>query len=304
LNLLDKSTFWIFISGSDEDSHVEDIIFGLSCLEKRGVSPDRIAVFIDKSDRWIFIDESRFSSKITINSTYEITDILNSQITEKVVVFVTGHGNENGIKVLEQNGEDYEIKPYQLIKLVQNINGLQSGLIILGQCYAGTFNFLNLESSDTGQPTPEISIIGATDLQVSINATFSPDDPDEIDTSNNPLNNNLVNIFLTCFMYYVASPKDIDGDGIATVLDIYKAALVKSNKILIKVKRNALLDMHEHYAFTSDMKKYPWVTHKNAPETEKILDKAEKDYNEKSAILLSTQNSWILNVDLARRLTF
>jgi hypothetical protein len=315
LDLIDNSTFWMFISGSDENSHVDDIIFGLSCLiEKRGVSIDSIAVFIDKSINWNLIDQSRFPNEITIHPTHDIENVLNSRKVEKLVVIVTGHGSEKGMQVLSSSGENSEIKPYQLLNLIKNINDLQFGLIILGQCYAGTFNFLDLSNPYTGQSTPKISIIGATDLQVSISATFSPAD---LDANSQLLNNSspwIANVFLTCFMHYVANPVDIDGDGLITVLDIYKAALIKSNKILIKAKSDAFLDMQKSFAFsnaTLDVQRYSAVHHEptydsdeNKSTTEKILDKAEMDYNENSALLLSTQNSWILNVDLAKRLKF
>jgi hypothetical protein len=36
--------------------------------------------------------------------------------------------------------------------------------------------------------------------------------------------------------------------------------------------------------------------------TQEIIDKAQEDYWESSALVLSSQNPWILNSDLARRL--
>jgi hypothetical protein len=305
LNLLDKSTFWVFISGSDENQYVQDILFGTLCLvKKRDVSTDSIAVFIDKSNESSFIDTSEFPDGITISSTCEMPTILKSKKMDKIVVVVTGHGNERGIQAYLPDKNPYEIRPNEFIELIQEIEGLKYGLIILCQCYAGTFNFLDVTTHHTNSQLPEISIIGATDLQVSISAEF-------MIKKDLPIKSNaryfecepkwIANFFLVFFMYYIAFPENADGDELTTILNIYKLAGAQTNKILIKAKQGLLLYflspirqslLHDEERLSTDN-----------PINQDITTDAEKDYLEKSALLLSSQNPWISNVDLARRLT-
>jgi hypothetical protein len=77
-----------------------------------------------------------------IFKTSEVSDKILQKNPDKLVVVVTGHGSDLGINALPP------ISPFALIESLKNIAGLTYGLVVLGQCYAGIFNFLEVKKID------------------------------------------------------------------------------------------------------------------------------------------------------------
>jgi hypothetical protein len=298
LNLLDNQTLWAFVSGSDEDQYIGDIVFGLACLHHRQITSENIIIFIDKPKESKYINN--LFGDTEVYCTHEMLSVFRKKSVRKVVVIVTGHGNEKGIEVLSAENESTEIKPYQLIGMMKEIETLRYGLIVLGQCYAGTFNFLegvNQTSQLNDYPSSEISIIGATDLHISMSATMNLSTDGNLDNFT-CYSEWTANLFIFFFLYHTAFPEDTDGDGYTTVIDTYKIAGIKANKILIQSKQEAFLLMYRHSMILENKGNEL----KGFSMTQEIIDKAQEDYWESSALVLSSQNPWILNPDLARRL--
>jgi hypothetical protein len=298
LNLLDNQTLWAFVSGSDEDKYIGDIVFGLACLSHRQITSENIVIFIDKPRKSRYVDE--LFSGTEVYHTHEMLSVFREKSVKKVVVIVTGHGNEKGIQVLSTENEPTEIKPCQLIDIMKEIETLRYGLIVLGQCYAGTFNFLegvNQTSQLNDYPSSEISIIGATDLHISMSATMNLSTDSNLDKFT-CYSEWTANLFIFFFLYHTAFPEDTDGDGYTTVIDTYKIAGIKANKILIQSKQEAFLLMYRHSMILENKGNEL----KGFSMTQEIIEKAQEDYWESSALVLSSQNPWILNSDLARRL--
>jgi hypothetical protein len=293
LNLLDGETLWVFISGSDEDRFLDDILFGISCLQHRNIALDNIIIFVDQPSGMGFVSAHDFPAEINIYPTGELSLVLKDGKKEKITIIVTGHGNQNGICA------DSDIKPYELVSLVKKIKNLKYGLIVLGQCFAGTFNFLEVRTQNTRSKktiAPEISIIGATDLHVSISSRV------DISAISNLADFQcnqawLANLFLFFFMYYVAFPDDTDGDGVTTVIDTYKAAGIGANQLLINTKQHTFLAMHDI------LFQHGGSQLGDGSIIQRLTQQAHNDYLEKSAIVLSAQTPWILHANFARRLT-
>jgi hypothetical protein len=258
----------------------------------RNIEYDNILVFVDQPSGKEFVSAHGFPEAINIYQTCDVFPVLNSKAIEKIVIIVTGHGNQNGIAAT------VDIRPYELIRVIKSINKLKCGLIVLGQCYAGTFNYLEARSQDPitkKNVSPEICIVGATDLHVSISSlvnisTISPLNTFECNTEW------LANLFLFWFMYYIAIPQDTDGDGMITVVDTYKAAGIGANELLIFSKQNAFLAMH-------DLLLQQGGTHPSStPIVQRMTQEAHADYIAKSAIVLSSQTPWILHANFARQI--
>jgi hypothetical protein len=108
-------------------------------------------------------------------------------------------------------------------------------------------------------------------------------------------------LFIFFFLYHIAFPEDTDGDGYVTVIDTYKIAGIEANKILIQSKQDAFLLMYRYSMILEDEEKELEAL---LPTQQGLESDARKDYWKSSALVLSSQNPWILNSDLARRLKF
>lgn len=138
MSLTHEKTAWLFLSGSNskfETRHVDDIGFGISCLESRGISENDIFIFIDGPLVDINGHLSLFSSKpYVVNNTDNFLPFFSTNSYNNVILFVTGHGSVDGVD------SKTAIKPYPLISAIKNAPGIKTAIIFLGQCYAGTFN--------------------------------------------------------------------------------------------------------------------------------------------------------------------
>jgi hypothetical protein len=286
LELLDSETVWVFLSGSDEERFISDIEFYVYCLLQRKFPLDNILIFIDHPSGINFNNVCSSMLDIQTYSSSEIQQKLSDKEPKKVVILVTGHGSYNGIKA------DTDIKPYDLINTLRSINNLAYALIVLGQCFAGTFNFLDARSTDpnTGNIIPpEICIIGATNLTYSVSI---PIYIKEIDTKWQ------ANIFLLGFMVSIRDQIDIDGDGHTTVLDAYKLAGIHTTQELVVAKKQVLKSIHENFV-TDTISQLT-----GASASQELTDKAKDDLMESLEIILLNQDYWILNANLARKLKF
>jgi hypothetical protein len=292
LNLLSSETIWVFISGSDEDRFLDDVAFGVQCLIHRGFTTSNILLFIDQQSSLNILSSYPYPDGVQI---FETCDFLN-QVSQKnptnLVVVVTGHGSENGIDALPT------ISPYKLLGSIKTITNLTYGLIVLGQCYAGTFNFLEARKVDQASKKvipPELCIVGATDL------TFSVSVPININSHNILRNFSCTlewnaNLFLFFFMLHVAIPSDIDGDNIATVIDAYKAAGIFTNQRLLNIKQQAFLSFSQTLLSSTISQLVQGAV------ASTLAEQAKQDLANACDGILINQSPWILNANLARKL--
>jgi hypothetical protein len=293
LNLLEPDTIWLFLSGSDEERFLDDVSFGVECLVHRGVLASNVLLFVDQPTPLSIISSHQYLGGMEVFRTSEIVGKISQKSPAKLVVIVTGHGSEVGIDALPP------ISPFSLIECLKNIKGLTYGLVVLGQCYAGVFNFLEVKKIDPVSRkvvAPEICVVGATDLATSISAF--------VDVSSNSTLQAFrcahqwsANLFLLYFMWCVAEPFDIDGDSRNTIIDAYKLAGIRTNGELLGHKKEAFLAFSDAIA-TSTVSKLT-----QDPSTISLLvSKAKQDLAMACETILVNQNPWVLNANLARDL--
>lgn len=309
MKLRSERTGWIFILGSGngkvEKRFLYDIAFGVMCLEHAHVPNRDILVFIDKDG----MDENDMGFlQVASNSDYSIhsLDTLFETLRLKpefvnLVFFVTGHGCQNSI--VSSN----PISPHALIQGVKSIPGLKNAILYLGQCYAGIFNYLNVGKQAEDRETPEIVVIGATNLAPSISVPVYEDFRlDKIPWS--------ANLFLHCLFLWFRDPKDIDGDSKNTIMDSFKWAGMKVNELEVQRKiSNFSTTIQEMVKLGEEIvaiDKEIHTTQNINSDTMKILELVvlkrakEEEYNRLGLFHLNLQQPWILNARPAQMIEF
>jgi L-rhamnose mutarotase len=169
MGLLGERTNWIFLlpaSFEAEDRHIHDVAYGVFCLEKKGIAPENITVIIDgDKSRIIALLQIASTNNYTIYNSSDLNTIFQNNIYDNIVLFVTGHGNINGL------ASNPPIKPYPLLHSIRTAPNLKHGVIYLGQCYAVIFNYMrvkNYPQKGTEQTEAPLVVIGATSLYESI----------------------------------------------------------------------------------------------------------------------------------------
>lgn len=214
MGLIEDNTHWIFLLASSrepEDRHIYDVIFGILKLLRAGVCADDITVVIDTKKTSILqtIKSIPAFQNKRIYKSIELTDIFQNNTHKTIVLFVNGHGNPTGLD------SEPVIKPYHLFTKLQNAHNLKKGIVFLGQCFAGIFNYMPVKSSEKdGKILPPLVVIGGTGLYPSISSALVFDEPPE-DTW-------AVNVFFYYLFQWIINPVDIDGDGRYGLIDAYK----------------------------------------------------------------------------------
>jgi hypothetical protein len=282
MSLTNEKTAWFFLSGSSshfETRHIDDIGFGISCLESRGISDKDIFVFIDGPSADIHSQLSLFTSKpYSVNTTDNFLPLVSTNSYDNIIIFVTGHGSVDGIDT------QTILKPYPLISAIKNAPGIKTAIVFLGQCYAGTFNYMQAGG------TPSIVIIGATNLFLSM--------------SNETTENGITwaaNAFLLNLFHWIRSPVDIDGDGKLTIMDAYKFAGAFCNQSNIASRRDnffAIINARDEIKAKIAEKDILVKTDPTSPQVAvlvNIINTLAKNCFDALGNSINHQEAWILN---------
>ncbi|UYK05166.1 hypothetical protein [Yersinia enterocolitica] len=296
MTLKTQRTKWVlFLSSSGpqpEFRHVMDLVFGLMCLERAGISNKDIFIYVDGPPLYL---KNLFS--IGSNNAYHIQPserfFLDSSDNthENLVMFVTGHGSPKGIDALT------DITPNKLVCTLKGTPGLSNSIVYLGQCFAGLFNYVNAAKGKDGG---EIIFVGATNLHESLSLSTAEEFlPGTIYW--------LANLFLLHVFKWISSPVDVDGDGRTTVMDSYKYAGVHSNMSNKDFKTRCFIDMlDQHQAYKDlDVKVQTPTGEASIDMENKInLEAAYSKYHNSLAAHYVHQECWILNSYPAQRIEF
>lgn len=209
------------------------------------------------------------------------TEVVKLTTYDAVVTTVTGHGHQTGI-----GAPGVGLSPQQLCAAIRTVPGVKIGALVLCQCYAGIFNYIDARTS------PPLVLIGATNLHLSVSAGLNLQAP-ILNTSNQPaLQSWMGNIFMFSFFYWLASPTDVDGDGQLTLMDAYKYAGTDSNSALVTIKRGL------HFAIEQASEHLKQLRAQGAQAA--VLGAAEQKLQTLLETLYLHQEPWILNADQAR----
>lgn len=278
-----ENTSWVFVAGDANTRHLEDIIFSVWILLKKGIAKEKIFVFTDHPKAKVQLKELDIDSQVhdlgTLEASY--TGLISSEHT---VVCVTGHGGQRGIPI----GKTNAIFAHKFIQVIRSPQSLKSVTLLLCQCYAGVFNYLDVRND------PKVCILGATNLHLSLSFQITLNNPIVID-GKTILHSWVANIFMWKFFMWVNQAIDIDGDTHITVLDGYKFAGVLSNDDMRIIKRiqsqniESLKTQIQNCTPTSDP-------------SGQIKKGLESALDEAINFLYLTQEPWILYPDLGRNL--
>ncbi len=300
MSLRTERTKWVMFlpcSAPEADfRHVVDLVFGVMCLERSGVNPHDIFIYIDSPARNF---DGAFASAslhgFVSKPTSAFFNDLHDNDYDNLVMFVTGHGSPDGIDAAQP------ITPNQLLTALKNTQNLKNAIIYLGQCYAGTFNFVNAGKKSKDDSSPDVIFVGATNLQESLSHGTTEVFLNDLQF---PWS---ANVFLLHVFKWISSPTDVDGDGINTVMDSYKHAGIFTNAINKKIKNDGfsdLLDMHAECgrlrALASVQSGDAQVDFQNALD----LDASQVKFGNLLSIHHVHQECWILNSRPAQLIEF
>ena len=300
--IVPKEAVWIFLSAQTELRHLNDIVLGVDSLKKIGVPQSNI---------YIFADQMRTSLELAV---YGITDNIykTSEFTEEKLktieneyafAIVTGHGSELGLPL----SPPISLTPHEFNLRLRSIKNLKTAISIMGQCYAGIFNFVEAYSD------PKLVVLGGTNLNLSLSLQVSITPPipgkmteinekgEEVEVDKN-LDIWAANTFLYYFFEWIRHHVDIDGDGKNTVMDLYKYAGAKASDELRKSKSELVneIKMDESTQLASLVKMKNEKDTKESTQMLVDIHAAQTYLNNKLEILYNHQEPWILNSNYAR----
>lgn len=316
MNLKNTNTKWLFVCAiahekKNKSRHLKDISFGVFALLKNKIPVKNIEIIIDEFEGYedeIFVQQ--MLCQFDIKGIDKLDSIIKECQNENFVVIFLGHGNENGLGTIPP------IKSYQIIENLKSNNSLKCIALIFGQCYAGVFNYVDLQKiSDLGEiENINICLMGASHLNSSLSGGIS------IEYANGVTTSWSANVFIYYFFDWLIFPSDVDGDQKYTLIDAFKYAGSKTSQKLILMKKElfsivsqAQLELfkikNELVALNKDLE--------NEFDREIILEKEQSIFSletqEESIneiidlhIELSyiNQDPWILNTGIARKIMF
>lgn len=293
MGLKNSNTKWVlFLSCSEanpEERHIQDLAFGLLCLESAGINSNDIFIYIDGQNRNIIQQYISMGSnhQYQILPTSDFFDLKSQNTHENMVLFISGHGSLQGID------SNPQITPHRLLSEIKSTPNLNKVIIYLGQCYAGVFNYIGAGRGQTRDSNTDVIIIGATNLNESISSQ----------TTENFLNSPKpwhANLFLLNIFKWIATPIDVDGDGEITIMDSYKYAGVLSNVMNKRVKIQSFVkSVNLHSEWANAKQNHETL---NTVESQLDLKSAEERYVDVLNINYVHQECWILNAIPAQKL--
>ncbi len=299
--LCNENTCWVFFLTSNEikieSRHIIDIIYGVHVLLHKGISRQNIIAIIDGPLPDIAEDYEYLEKIISIKYVQNIPQIVRKNKFENLVLFVTGHGGIDGLPYVTS------IKPFHFLNCIRRIKQLRNAIIYMGQCYAGIFHYMSVQSrhdEHKKQLSPEIIVIGATNLFTSISTSKSY-------SLNADGRTWPANLFLYYVFEWISNPKDIDGDGKYTVIDSYKYAGAKTNQEYTYRKNYLFLLILEIQKKINDIEEKLKFHSKESSIYKKLeLEKKAEilNFSQKSEIYFNHQEPWILNSMPAQLIEF
>ena len=285
MRLKENSHFvFVAISGqnpenpNDKERFINDIFHGVYILQKLGVEGERIAIVSDwASSDW----EAQGFPPIGPIYPYDTCSYLQSIDAENLFVISSCHGGLSGI-----GGVD-SIKPFDLVNAIKKNANITNCLVFFGQCYAGVFNYSNVSDENKN-----IVYIGATGMRSGLSTLLKWD----IDA--NQSFSWCANIAVYYMFKWLESPVDVDGDGLYSIMDLYKYVSFKTNE------KTEIVEKAEEFKFLNT---------KIATEIDKRLQSGKSDVIkalDAQAVdaliqyIIPHQDCWILNAIPASSMHF
>lgn len=265
----------IYFTGYDSADEQLDLEFTIKSLTDYGINKDNIFVFAPVTMKPLFADVTNFFEP---HQYVEKTILIQ---TKYLLAYVGGHGAHNGVgySIEENNMSTTKIfKPNEIISPLDKVSGLELCVLFITQCYSGVFNYW-----DTYSKKYSLCIIGSTGMH---SAIASAVDQNEVSC----------NIFLYYLNKWLMSTnKDLDGDGVISLLDMFKYSGFYTGKFFINFRRRMFQEVNQIIA---KIENYDKVTEAH------LIPMKEKELKESLEFLHTNQEPWILNANQARNVHF
>jgi hypothetical protein len=303
MGLLADSSHWIFLlpaSPEAEERHIYDIAYGVFCLEKKGINPENITIMIDGDKKRITaLMQIASANQYQIYNSSDLNTILQNNTYGNIILFVTGHGSINGL------ASNPPIKPHPFLHSIRTAPNLKYGVVYLGQCYAGIFNYMPVRNVSKKGRTPieaPLVIIGATNLFESISTKTT-------ETFTRSQNSWSANMFLLNLFQWILNPIDVDGDNKYTIMDSYKCAGINTNDLYKRIKlvdnirtRNLSSKIDKLIIECEALKSSANIQEYGKKQLQ--LRALQNIYEDSLNIRFNHQEPWILNATLAQKMEF
>lgn len=297
--LKNNNTHWIFICGVSGDKsplrHLMDVDFGFKVLKAKGVSVRDISILVDYEPS---INETSyqqygvsFLSEVTTKRIAEFNNVVTETRTdlENVAIIILGHGGHHGIS------SHSELKPVHIVNALNNKQNLVSAFVLFGQCYAGVYNYLNLDKLIDASSKYKLSFCGA--------AKFTPSYSHNISFTSINLSWDANYFILQFFLWILQGCVDIDGDDQHNLLDAFKFMSLTSGDKHTKNQVKSYFEI-EPYIKEHEMLKIK-SQNGNISNEEKIrLATLNAAIKELVQFISITPESWLLNIDMASEIKF
>ena len=265
---ISKDSKFIFIATSKyhiEDRFLYDVNYGIGILKSRGVADKDIIVITDAiAGTWV--EKYDNMANIPIYSSSMLNSMIENAECDNLFVVSSCHGSMDGIDSVTP------IKPFTLNQALKSNKYAKNILVFFGQCYAGIFNFMDVRDSEKN-----IVYIGATDINTSFSCMLHGCGW-------------VANISVFALFKWIESPRDIDGDGIYSITDLYKFVSCFTNSVtndIEKIQTSHLID-----ASVSLKLEEARISSLGSP----LMSKIAKDAVEViKNYVVPHQNTWMLN---------
>lgn len=259
----------------DIDRFSTDLFHVIRVLESKGVDKANMEIVSDWDDaNWANHNLGDINRILPNDACAHIQNI----DCENLFIIVSCHGGPKGIGV---NGL---IRPHNLISAIKGNANIVNCISILGQCYAGVFNYTNVADQNK-----KIIYIGATGLRSGFSILRTWNQPPAVSWSANVL------------VYYLAewleNPEDVDNDGVFSVMDMYKYATCYTNLLTNKAE----IDLTSKYI--EEKIRIEYSKQQNGGVLDKQLQLDHDANEELLAYIFLHQECWILNAVPASSLT-
>ncbi|HVW25939.1 MAG TPA: hypothetical protein VHC69_11260 [Polyangiaceae bacterium] len=275
------NTCWIFLAATQEARHLEDIIFCVDVLRRRGVSDTAILVFTDHPAARSHFDPYGIAN---VHLLTDVASVLAKQTFRYVVAICGGHGGQFG---LEATGAGRaRLSPQELFNAISSVQQAEVAIVFLCQCYAGVFHFMDATSG-----TPQYVLVGSTNFYPTISTLIRLQSPLSTRDGSPGLVQWHANLYQFSLFEWLMNPRDIDGDGEVNLVDVYKFAGVNTIARIQSVWVGLFADLRtlQDALASAEARAEPQV----------VLDAYRVSIRQTLSLLYNIQEPWLLHARLA-----
>ncbi len=285
-----SNTDWGFYLSSTEEEdvrHMFDVIFGVDILLKKGVAKENIHIWANHPMKKEVFET--YKKDLIISEIEDFKSEASKLLKENFILVVGGHGDVEGISTSAGMST-----PEFFLDSVSNSQSIKHCLIVLTQCFAGTFSYINAKRN------VEFALIGATNLNLSISSGVHLAKAITQADGTEWLKEWSANLFSQNFFEWIMAPKDIDGDNKTSAMDAYKYSGAISNQQLKNVSLTSKIQLDKYYDRYKNLEE---KVNRDIFEEEEF-ESLPRMITEKATILYNRQDPWILNSHFARNFQF